>query len=121
MLNKNLIDKLKKEFSVVGVLFIVFLIVFKILFYKESLIIVIKTVFALFWIFVLPGFALMYYWHDKLNFLERLIIGITLSAALIGLLSYYLGLFGLNIKYHGFLLPILFLIIAFVIIVKKKE
>ena len=121
MLNKHLVEKLKKEFSVIGVLFIIFVIVFKIVFYKESFIVILRMVFSLFWLFALPGFALMYYWHDKLDFLERFLIGTALGLAIDGILSYHLGLLGLNIKYHGVLLPILLLIVAFVIIFLKKE
>lgn len=119
MLNKHLSDKLKKEFGIIGVLFIVFLIVFKILFYKESFFVVVKTVFGLFWLFALPGFALMYYWHDKLDFLERLVIGVVFGAALVGSLSYYLGLLGLHAKYHGIILPLALLIVALIIVWKK--
>lgn len=114
---KNLVNELKY----IGILFVIGVIGFKICFYKESFVVVIRTVFSLFWLFVLPGFSLMYYWHDKLSFLERLIIGVALGAALIGSISYYLGLLGLHIKYHGIILPVLFLIVAFIIIVKKKE
>ena len=86
----------------------------------ESFLIVLRTVFAFFWMFILPGFYLMYYWHEKLSFLERFIVGIAVSASVIGISSYYLGLAGLNIKYHGILLPILFLIIDFILIWKNK-
>jgi len=106
---KNLVNELKY----IGILFITGLVIFKILFYKENLIIILRTVFALFWMFALPGYAVMYYWHDKLSFLERFIIGIALGIAVIGIASYYLGLIGLNIKYHVVLPLVIILVCLF--------
>jgi hypothetical protein len=37
--------------------------------------------------------------------LERLIIGTATSTAIIGISSYYLGLIGLHVKYHGIIIP----------------
>ncbi len=103
-----------------GILFLITLVIFKILFFKENLVVIFRTVFALFWLFILPGFALMYYWHKKLTFLERLIIGSCLSIAIIGVIGYNLGLLGLHIKYHGIVLPIICFVISFFIIKKKN-
>jgi len=119
-MKKELIDKIKNESKNIFYLFLIGIIIFKILFYKESFLIILRTVFAFFWLFILPGFYLMYYWHEKLGFLERFIIGVTVSASVIGIFSYYFGLLGLNIKYHGILLPVLFLIIDFFIVWRKK-
>ena len=83
---------LVKELKYVGLLFIIVIITFKIAFFKESFIILIRNVLSLFWLFVLPGYFLMLYWKEKLEFIERFIIGIVLSAAIIGIFSYYLGL-----------------------------
>ena len=63
----------------------------------------------------------MLYWEDKLSFTERLVIGVGVSAALIGISSYYLGITGLNIKYHTFILPTAFILIGIVISLRKKD
>jgi len=119
-MKQKLIYQIKKESAYLIYLLLSGVILFKILFYKESLLIVLRTVLAFFWLFILPGFYLMYYWHEKLSFLERFLLGIAVSASVIGISSYYLGLAGLNIKYHGILLPILFLAVGFFLVWRKK-
>ncbi len=115
-----MLDKIKKEAVNLFLLFLLLLIIFKIVFLKENLITVIRTVLSIFWLFVLPGFCLMYHWHEKLDFAERLVLGIGLSTAVIGISSYYFGLIGLDVKYHGFVLPLAMLGLAAFFIVKAK-
>ena len=112
-------NKITKELKYLGILFILGIIIFKIAFYKESILQIVRTITSIFWLFILPGFGIMYYWHEKIEFPTRLILGIGLSAAVIGIASYYIGLFGLHIKYHTVLLPLVLLIIATYIIRKK--
>ena len=106
-MKKEAFNELKRESIYIGALFIIFLIIFKIIFFKESFFIVLRAVFSIFWLFVFPGYSIMLYWNDKLDFAERLVIGVALSAAVIGISSYYIGLIGLNVKYHSILLPII--------------
>ena len=109
-MNKETFELAKKEFQYVGILFFIMLIIFKIIYYKDDLIVSLRFVGSLFWLFVLPGFCLMLYWREKLDFTERIVIGIAVSAAIIGIFSYYIGLLGLNIKYHGIILPIVLIL-----------
>ena len=51
--------------------------------------------------------------------MERFIIGISLAAGIIGVLSYYIGLIGLNIKYHAVLLPLAIIIAGFIATISK--
>lgn len=118
MVKNELIIKMKKELIYLGLTLVGGIIVFKILFYNESIINVIRTITSLFWLFVIPGFALMYYWHEKLEFVERLVIGTVLGIAVIGIASYYIALIGFNVKYH-WLLPFIFLLAAGIILWKK--
>ncbi|MBI4452007.1 hypothetical protein HY637_01130 [Candidatus Woesearchaeota archaeon] len=104
-MSKEIFEVVKKESVYIGILFLIGLIILKIIYYKDSFIVSLRFALSLFWLFVLPGYCIMIYWEEKLDFLERFVIGIALSAAVIGILSYYLGLIGLNIKYHGILLP----------------
>ena len=119
-MNKELTDKIKRESLNILILVAVGVVLFKIVFYKENLMVVLRTVTAFFWLFVIPGFYLMYYWHEKLDFLERFLIGMALSGSIIGIASYYISLLGLNIKYHIILLPLVCLIAAGVVVWRKK-
>ena len=114
-LKKEVFNLLMKELKYIGALFLLALIIFKMAFYKENLIILFRNVLSLFWLFVLPGYFIMIYWNEKLEFAERFIIGIILSAAIIGILSYYIGLIGLNIKYHAVVLPLILISISIII------
>ena len=119
-MNKETINKMKNEALWILILLVLSVIAFKIVFYKESLLIVIRVVMSIFWLFVLPGFIVMYYWHEKLEFAERLIIGVPLSTVLVAIPSYYLGLLGLNIKYQGIILPFIVIVVGLMIIKKRK-
>ena len=119
-MKKEVFNLLKKELAYILALFVIFLIIFKIIYFKESFFIITRTVLSIFWLFVLPGYFAMFYWHEKLGFIERLVVGIALSAAIIGALSYYLGLIGLNIKYHALSLPLVIIVIGFFFIFKEK-
>ena len=110
--------KLKKEMTYLGILFLVIFAVFKVLFYKEDFLPTLRVVFGLFWLFLVPGFSLLYYWHEKLRFIERIILSFPLSAALVGILSYHLGLIGIDIRYHS-LLPLVFLAAGLMIVITK--
>lgn len=118
-LKKEIFELIKKEFQYIGLLFLLALLVFKIAFFKEDLFVLARNVIALFWMFVLPSYFILLYWHEKLGFTERFIAGIAVSAAIIGVASYYLGLFGLNIRYHIVLLPLALIIIGAVINFKR--
>lgn len=114
-------DKLKDEAKYLGILFLLSIIILKIVFYKENFLLILRLTASFFWMFILPGFALMYNWEEKIRFTERFVISIALSAAVIGVSSYYLGLIGLHIKYHSILLPAIFIALGFLIFFKKKS
>ena len=118
-MKKEVFDKVKKELGYIGIMFILVLISFKIAFYKDNLIVLFRTVLSLFWLFVLPGYFIMLYWREKLGFLERFVIGSILAAGVIGIFSYYLGLLGLNIKYHTIVLPLVLILIGFIVNLRK--
>lgn len=120
-MKKEVFDSLKKELQYIGILFLLALAIFKIAFFKEEFIVLFRNVLSLFWLFVLPGYFAMLYWQEKLEFMERFIIGIILSAGITGIISYYLGLIGLNIKYHTILLPLVIMGVGFFAFIKKNE
>jgi len=120
-LKKQIFKTLKEESKYIGIIFLICLVAFKIAFFKESFFIIIRNVLALFWLFALPGYFIMLYWEEKLNFLERFIVGITISAVIIGTVSYYVALAGLNIKYHYIILPITLIVLGMTINLYKKD
>ncbi|MCH8004060.1 MAG: hypothetical protein IH934_05520 [Nanoarchaeota archaeon] len=63
----------------------------------------------------------MLYWKGTLGFIERFIIGVALSAALIGIFSYYLGLLGLNINYQVIVLPLILILFGVIINIRKTK
>ncbi len=119
-MSKETFDLIRKEGIYVGGLFLIVLIIFKIIYFKENILIIFRFAFSLFWMLALPGYFLMLYWREKLDFAERFVIGIALSAAIIGISSYYIGLLGLNIKYHGILLPILMILVGIGLNIRKN-
>ncbi|MBI4143325.1 hypothetical protein HY487_00410 [Candidatus Woesearchaeota archaeon] len=119
-MNKEAFNSVKEESKYVGILFIAALIIFKIIYFKENFVALLKITASLFWLFAIPGYFAMLYWREKLEFAERFVIGVLLSAAIIGIFSYYFGLIGLNMKYHAFILPPVIIIIGFMAAMKKK-
>ena len=120
-MNKEVFNSIKEESKYIGILFIVGLVIFKIIYFKESLAVLLKIAASLFWLFAIPGYFAMLYWKNKLEFTERFVVGIALSAALIGISSYYLGLVGLNMKYHAFILPPLIIVTGLISAMRKKD
>ena len=110
-----------KEIKYIGLLFLIALVIFKIAFFKEGFWSLTRNVVFLFWLFAIPGHFLMVYWKDKINFLERFFIGFLFSAAMIGIFSYYIGIIGLNIKYHFVLLPLLFIVVGIIFNLKRSS
>ena len=109
-MKKEIFKQLGKESAILLVIFAAMVIVFKSIFISENFLVVVRTVIAIFWIIILPGFSAMLYWREELKFYERLVIGIGIGVVVLGLSSYYLGILGLHIKYHSLLLPPLIII-----------
>lgn len=112
-LRKEIFETTKKEALYIGLLFLLILVTFKIIFYKEELIVIARFVLSFYFALVLPGFSLLLYWVEKLGFFERFVISIPLSAALVGILSYYIGILGVHIKYLSLILPIFLILLGF--------
>ena len=120
-LSKETFEIIKKESIYIGILFLSVFIIFKIVFFNERLPILFRMSLSLFWLFVLPGYFAMIYWKERLDFTERLAVGTSLSAAITGISSYYIGLMGLNIGYHVVLLPALIMILGIAAAMLKKK
>jgi len=113
-------NEIKKEIRLLMLILIVSILALKILFFREELLVITRLILAFFWVFIIPGYIIMLYWKEKLRFYERLIIGVGLSGAIIGISSYYLGLLGVNIKYHTIILPLLYILVGFIFVFKNK-
>ena len=97
--------------------FVVFVIA-KLVFFQEDVLMVLKVVSSLFWLFVLPGFGITYLW--RLRFIERFVLSIALGSAVVGIGSYYLGLIGLHVAYSSYVLPTIFILIGFAIVFRER-
>lgn len=87
-----------------GIFFAV-VIATSIVFPEEDLITNLKLVAGLFWMFLIPGFMVLYRWESVLSMLERVVIAVPTSVGIYGLLSYLLGILGLPVWNQVFLLP----------------
>jgi len=111
MKNQELSALNKKDLTNLGILLIITIIIFQILFIKSGLFSVIRVVFAIFWLFVIPGFFLMGYW--KLDFLSRVVFGTVLGYAVIGVFGYNMGLIGIKLGIQSIILPLGCIVLGF--------
>ncbi len=99
-------ELMNQEARALGITAIVVFTILLIAFYKSSPLIILKMAAALLWLFAIPGMLLLLCLREKLDRMERMVMGALLSAAILGISSYYVGLLGLNLKYHYVVLPI---------------
>ncbi|MBN2454047.1 hypothetical protein JXB11_00725 [Candidatus Woesearchaeota archaeon] len=109
---------LKTEGIYLIALFAAIVIITKIAFSGSSLGEVIKLVGSVYWLWVLPGFMLMYFF-GKLGFGERLVLGGIGMLGIYGVGSYYLGILGLNLGISIYALPLLAILAAGFIIYRR--
>lgn len=93
----------------------------RIVFFQESFLSTLRITISLFGMFVLPGWALTYYWKEKLKFLERIVVGIAVSSAVLGIASYYFGLLGWAPKSQGYVLPMLLFMVGMILVWWKEK
>jgi hypothetical protein len=87
-------------------------IVMKLAFYQENVLVTTRTALALWWLLVVPGYFLLEHWKGRIGTTERIVVGATAAAAVIAIVSYYLGLLGLHLKYHGIVLPVCMMLVG---------
>ena len=108
----TLLNQIKKDFKSFGIATLILTIVFMIIFYKTNIFITIWAVLSFLLTFVLPGFILCYLWYNKLDFIERFIIGTILGLISVGILSYNISMYlGMNIKTISVITPIIVILI----------
>jgi hypothetical protein len=113
--------KFKHELVTLGIAFVVSAIIFQIVFYNESPLTVLRLTGGLFWLFTIPGMAILLQWKERVSAPAMVVMGTILGMAVVGIGSYYLGLIGLNIKYSAVILPIIFVALAITAELAKKK
>lgn len=113
--------QLKGEMLKLGIVLLLAIAAVKIAFYRQDFITTARTAAALWWMLALPGYALLYYWREKLGFTERAVIGTAAAAAVSAIASYYLGLLGLHVKYHAIVLPLAMIAVGIAVNYRKKK
>ena len=106
--SSTLLNQIKQDLKSLGITILILTIIFLIVFYKENIFTTIWAVLSFVLTFILPGFTLCYLWYDKLDFIERFIIGTMLGLISVGILSYNLSMYlNLDIKIISIIAPIL--------------
>jgi uncharacterized membrane protein len=90
----------------------------QVVFFAEGFFVIVKTVSVLFWLLVLPGLGITYLW--ELQFTERLALAVAISAGIVGIASYYLGLAGIHVTISSVALPVICIIAGTLVVFRKK-
>jgi len=120
MYNPEKIKKITEDIKLLGLSFAAMFVILKIAFFNEPFLSLLASLAALYWILILPAFGITYL-IEEIDFIERLVISIPLSAALVGIFSYYAGLAGISAKGWTFFIPLLFMAISAAIMAVKLK
>ncbi len=107
------LSQIKQELKWLAIGYILFSIEVFIAFQKSGFGEILRTTAGIYWMFVIPGYALSL--CSKKGFMERFIIGLSVQAAVFGLAGYYAGLLGWHAATHGFVLPLISIIVGIVL------
>ncbi|MEK6887263.1 MAG: hypothetical protein AABW88_05535 [Nanoarchaeota archaeon] len=114
-----------KELKMIGIVFILFYLMFQIHYYKENLFTILKIVLAHFYLFIIPGYSLCLILYDKVERLDRLVLGIGIGYGLQPFLLYAINditrinVMRYNIYVSGALIIIGVLMFKYIILDKK--
>ena len=109
----SIMEKVKKELKIIGIIFIIAYIFFQIHYYKENIFTVIRLIIAHFYLFVIPGYFLMLPYIKKISFAYRLFIGAGLGYGAQSLISFMITLvFHMNMKTYYLITPLIFIFIG---------
>jgi len=118
---ESLFQILKNEGGKFGAAVFILFLFLQIFYYKENTYNIIKILFGHLFLFILPGFIIMLYFRDKINFVYRLFIGIGLGFSLNILIVYYINIIiKINIGKFYIFVPIIIIILGFILIWKKE-
>jgi hypothetical protein len=106
-------NNIKKEGFYLFLFLLLFYLVLQIIYYHEF---VFKLFLAYAYLYILPGYALMLYFYDKLDFVYRAIISIGLGFAVQNLLVYsIITLFNLKFQLFYKYTPMIIILVGFAI------
>jgi uncharacterized membrane protein len=120
-LKKQHFNKIKDDVYGLIISFVILVVIFKMVVFKESLLGIFITVVSLYWLYVLPGFFVLSYWKERFSILERLIMGFVVGIVVVSLPSYYLGVFGLHMSTHVFIPLVIIMIMSAIFYFKSKK
>ena len=116
MKKQQLIDELK-TFA----FYCIFLVItFFIVFYQEKTPTILTFSLKMIYLFLFPGYLFGMSMKASAN-IERTMIGVITVIVSTGIMSYLLGLFGLHIKYHVYLIPLILIVLGLYLIFRKKS
>lgn len=118
---KSVVTKFKSELISVVILFFLFLLILKIVLYKENTMILLLVVLKFFYAVILPGLFISSCLYRKLSFTARFVLGSVFTIASISIISYYLGLIGLHVKYHPYILPPSIMLSGVLLFLRNKQ
>ena|SRR3989338_5338627 len=111
-LDKDVFSMIKNECMYLMYIVLGLMMLLKIVFYNESFLVTTRIAALVWWMFVLPGWALLWHWHEKFDFLERVVIGAVIGIGVFGVVGYNLSILGLDLKYHAVIIPLGALVIS---------
>ena len=108
MEQKNWHNELKEEFKMLGWSLLALYAFFQIWYVHESPFIVAKIIIAQAYLFIVPGFILMLYFKDSIEFIFRLLTGVVLGYSASILVTIYLNVFlQTNISNYYWMSPLI--------------
>ena len=114
--------QLKEEAIKIAIVCAALFVILEVAFFKSSITDTFRTALALSFLFVVPGWLLGLVYDPKIEFLERTVAGSLASAAIFIIIGYYSGIiFGLDIKYATYLIPIILIAGSVGLILTRKE
>ncbi|MCK5107109.1 MAG: hypothetical protein KAQ83_00095 [Nanoarchaeota archaeon] len=112
---------MKKDLIYFGVFLALFFIFLKSLYYKESILVLVKFFSSYVYLYFIPGFLIMINFHKQLDVLTRLVLAIGIGFSVQSLLVYYINWFT-EIPFQQFYLitPLIISLIAGLYFYKSK-
>ncbi len=110
---------LKQDIAWIIAATIVMGILLKMLFPLSGITELAKLVGGVFWLFTLPGWCIMLPWRNEIELKERIVAGMLASAGLFAIASYYFGIFGVHVRVHTVLFPILVIVVSAILFYSK--
>jgi len=115
-------EQLVKDLKYLGLIAVVMFVFFKFHYKSESIFILIKLLIAHFYLFILPGYAIMLSFIEKLDFWERFAIALGVGYGVQPLLLYLINtIVKVNILKYNQIVSIALIVIGLLLFFKKKK